>query len=49
MNVSELIEELKRLPLDAPVRKWDYDRDEGWFLVDVEGANTTLNNEVVID
>lgn len=48
MNVSELIEELKKLPLDAPVRVWDYDRDEGWFTRPVEGASE-VRFEVVID
>lgn len=48
MNVSELIEELKKLPLDAPVRVWDYDRDEGWFTTEVSFIGPNDNADYVV-
>lgn len=49
MNVGELIEELKKLPLDAPVRVWNHDQGAGWFTRPMEDvAENDNNNSVVI-
>lgn len=48
MNVSELIEELKKHPPDAPVRLWDYDADEGWFTVEVCDVVPNDNADYVV-
>lgn len=40
MKVSELIEELKKLPQDAPVT---YTSDEGHVVYYVQGAKMTTN------
>lgn len=48
MNVSELIEELKKLPLDAPVRVWDHDPNEGWFTTEVSEVKLRDGDDEVV-
>lgn len=43
MTVGELIGALSKLEQDAPVKIWDYDMNEGWWLADVELALVKAN------